>query len=1159
MTEILRQIPDEVLRAQREASDPSTSAWVAANAGSGKTHVLSQRVIRLLLRGVEPAKILCLTFTKAAAANMANQVFGTLAQWVALDDEALDGAIAQIEGRRPPAPSRARARRLFAEALETPGGLKVQTIHAFCTRLLHQFPFEADVAARFAVLEEFAQRDLLERLRLEVLLEAAGAPESRLGRALTAAITAGADKAFGAAVEDMIGKRDALIAWIERAGGVEPAIAELSTTLGAAPAETLESIERKMTQSPHLPVAEWDVVAARLATGSRSDCEQAVRLRTAASMPAAARAQAYLSVFLTAKGEPRNRIVTATFAAKHGELAGRLDAEQARLAPLVPQRRGVLARDRTAAALTVAEAVIRRYRREKENRGLLDYDDLIAKSLDLLANVEAAWVHYKLDLGIDHVLIDEAQDTSPPQWEIIRRLVSEFTAGEGVRSPQARSIFAVGDEKQSIFSFQGAAPEKFADMARHFAARHRDAELAFRHCKFQFSFRSGLNVLGAVDTVFAGPGIFPSITSDADGVPPHIALPGQAPGLVEIWPPIEGAPPPEIEAWDAPFDEPSQSNPQAKLAERIAATIRILLDQGRSPGDVLVLVRQRGALFEAIIRALKNAAVAVAGADRLVLTEHIAVMDLLVLADALLHESDDLALATVLKSPLFGFDDDQLFTLAWDRRGTLRAALRAARDPLGTAAAAKLERLAELARRKPPFGFYARLLGGEGGRRQILARLGAEAADALDEFLNLALAYEGTEAPSLQGFVAFMRAAATEVKRDMDIVRDEVRVMTVHGAKGLEAPIVILADTTTRPTGPRDPRILMLAPPGAPAGAPDCLVWAGTKDQDVPVMAAARTRARTEAENEYRRLLYVAMTRAAEHLIVCGAHGSNGKPTGCWFDLVHDALAPNAMDEPAIDGDGTVLRWRKIAGARPTQLPARRAPAPIEIPAWLSRTIEEAPIRPRALSPSRALDAARSIARVSADPDSMALLRGRLAHRLMQSLPELPPERRAEAARRHLDRAATQWPAAERDRLIAEVVAVLDDPRFAALFGPGTRAEVPIRGRIARLPRPPLPVSGQVDRLAVTESSILIADYKTDRPAPCRPEDAPAAYVAQLALYRAVLEKIYPGREVRAALLWTDSLELMELSAAALDAALAAVLSAQVPPGFMADLRKPAP
>jgi ATP-dependent helicase/nuclease subunit A len=1144
MTELPRQIPDDVLVAQRRASDPACSAWVAANAGSGKTHVLAQRVIRLMLRGVEPAKILCLTFTKAAAANMANQVFARLAQWVALDDAALDDAIARIEGDRPDATGRRRARRLFAQALETPGGLKVQTIHAFCARLLHQFPFEADVTARFSVLEEFAQRDLLERLRLEVLLRASAAPETTLGRALAAAITAGADKAFSAAVEDLIEKRDALGAWTERAGGIEAAIVELATTLGTIPGETLESLEHAMVESPNLPAAQWPVVAALLDAGASSEREQAARLRAAATMPNAARAHAYVSVFLTARGEPRNRIVTRAFAAKHRELAERLAAEQARLEPLARKRRAVLARDRTAAAVAIADAVVRRYAQEKQNRGLLDYDDLIEKSLALLGDVEAAWVHYKLDLGIDHVLIDEAQDTSARQWEIIRRLTAEFTAGEGVFGRHRRSIFAVGDEKQSIFSFQGAAPEHFADMARQFAARHRDAALEFRHCKFPFSFRSGSNVLGAVDCVFASPAIFRSITSDADGVPPHVGLPGKVPGLVEIWPPIAAVPTPEIEAWDAPFDEPSQSNPQVKLAERIAATIRILLDRGRSPGDILVLVRQRGALFEAVIRALKNADIAVAGADRLVLTEHIAVMDLLVLADALLQESDDLALATALKSPLFGFDDEQLFALAWNRSGTLRAALRAAADPRASAASIRLDRLAQLSRRAPPFDFYAHVLGREGGRRRFLARLGTETADALDEFLNLALAYETTGAPSLQGFVAFMRAAATEVKRDMDIVRDEVRVMTVHGAKGLEAPVVVLADTTTRPAGPRDPRILSLAAAAAPAGAADCLVWATAKDQDVPVMAAARERARAQAEDEYRRLLYVAMTRTAEHLIVCGAHGTNGKPAGCWYDLVEAALGPNATDEPAIDGDGTVRCWRKVPETTPERADTRHEAEPIEIPAWLGRTLEAAPGAPPSLAPSRAVKPDASIAPARSQQDGKARRRGQLAHRLMQSLPDLLPERRAAAAQGYLDRAAAPWEEAERARLVAEVLAVLGDPRFAVLFAPGTRAEVPIRGCLGRNGRPPLSVSGQVDRLAVTDATILIADYKTDRPAPRRPEEAPPAYVAQLALYRAVLEKIYPGREVRAALLWTDSLGLMELPAAALDAALARVLAA---------------
>jgi ATP-dependent helicase/nuclease subunit A len=789
-----RVIPDLVRQVQVDASDPTASAWVAANAGSGKTHVLAQRVIRLMLDGADPGKILCLTFTKAAAANMANRIFGTLAKWIALDDDALDAAIEELEGKAPNRRRRERARRLFAQALDTPGGLKVQTIHAFCTRLLHQFPFEADVAARFTVLEERAESDLLARLRLAVLLDAAAAPESALGRALSTAITVATDRTFAEAIDEAIRARDRLTAWLAHAGSIENAIAELSRLLGVAPDDTVEQIEAAMVEGPIFPPSEWAAAATILKQGATTDRERADILAAAAPATGTTRIDRYLQMFFNADETPRQRLVTKAMQTNAPTLAARLCEEQKRLVGLVARRRAVRARERTAALVTVANAVIGRYRAEKDRRGLLDYDDLIDKTLALMKKVDAAWVHYKLDLGIDHVLIDEAQDTSPKQWEIVKRLAEEFTAGEGARSVR-RTIFAVGDEKQSIFSFQGAAPEEFAAARLHFQRAHRETEINFLPCRFSHSFRSGVNVLGAVDKVFARSEIFASITTDADGVV-HSALPDASPGLVEIWPLIEAEKRPEIEGWDAPFDQVSDENPQVKLAKRIAAQVTALRARGCRAGDVLVLVRQRGPLFEAIIRTLKNAGIPVAGADRLILTEHIAVMDLMVLADALLLPDDDLALATVLKSPLFGFDDGQLFEIAYGRTTSLRTAL--ADNPAFAETAARLDSLAEGARRDTPFAFYARLLGAQQGRRKILARLGSEAADALDEFLNLALAYEASETPSLQGFIAWLRAATTVVKRDMDVAPEEVRVMTVHGAKGLEAPIVILADTTTR-------------------------------------------------------------------------------------------------------------------------------------------------------------------------------------------------------------------------------------------------------------------------------------------------------------------------------------------------------------------------
>jgi ATP-dependent helicase/nuclease subunit A len=1158
-----RSIPDAVRRRQAEASDPTCSVFVAANAGSGKTHVLAQRVIRLMLDGapggVDPSRILCITFTKAAAANMAARVFDRLRSWIALDDAELDAALAEIGVHGVDSGKRSRARALFAAALETPGGLKVQTIHAFCTRLLQQFPFEANVAARFSVLDDRSQNEMFDRVIMAVLLQAAGASESELGRALRHAVTGAADSTVRAKLQEAIGKREKIARSLDAAGSIEEAVAQLSCALGIDPSDDLAVIEKEIVEGPHLASAEWSAVAATFQEGSKRDKEQAARLTEALAASDASRPDAYLGVFFTDKGEPRASIITGPLARQYPSLAARLDAEKARLETLVARRRAVVCRNRTAALVTLAREVIARYGAEKDRRGLLDYDDLIEKAGAMLDAVNPSWVHYKLDLGLDHVLIDEAQDTSGKQWRIVRQLVSEFAAGAGARGLLTRTLFAVGDEKQSIFSFQGAAPRQYEEMRRYFATVFSGSEIGWRQVRFDYSFRSGANVLGAVDRVFAPAPIHRSITSDEAGMPSHLALPAAVPGVVEVWPMIEPEPKAEMEAWDAPFDAMPESSPRAKLAAKIAGTVRGWIADGTAvgdprrpltPGDVLILVRQRGPLFEAIIRALKNAGVAVAGADRLKLAEHIAVIDLMALADALLLPQDDLALATALKSPLFGFDDDLLFVLAWNRPASLRDTLAARaeeRQEFATAHAL-LVRCARMARDVTPFAFFAWLLGPQGGRRRIFARLGVEAADVLEEFLELALAYERQEPPSLQGFLAWLRAAQAEVKRDMEIERDEVRVMTVHGAKGLEAPVVILADTTTPPAGPPGPAPLMTVPqPRAAPGAPPCIVWPGRKDDDVAAVTAARTLARQEAENEHRRLLYVAMTRAAERLIVCGYQGAKKRPEGCWYDLVVNGLAASPDFKETGEGDAWVGRYRVVADHE--DAPAGKPPArstPHDIPAWLAAPVASEPARTVTLTPSTAYEESHAPRRhAAAGQDARrALERGRLVHRLLQSLPEIPAAERLAAAARFAERAGGVFTRDEQDHLVAAVLDLLDDARFAPLFAPGSRAEVPIVGRLARTGRPDIVVSGQIDRLVVTADAVLIADYKTNQVVPPTEQDAPPAYAEQLALYRAVLGRIYPGRTVRAVLVWTQRPALMEFSGVLLDAALVRVTSA---------------
>ena len=1126
-------IPVAVTDRQTSASDPGYSAWVSANAGSGKTHVLAQRVIRLLLAGVDPARILCITFTKAAAANMANKVFQELRGWTLLDDAALDGAMKAAGVKRIDAKVRTRARQLFALALDTPGGLKVQTIHAFCTQLLHLFPFEADVPARFEVLDEATETQMLGRLVLDVLLEAAEAPDSALGRALQHAMLAAADQTFQDMLREVIRLRDPLMGWVAEAGGVTEAMAQLARALGVRPDETVVEVQAAMFDDSVLAASEWAAIAAALKEGSKTDKEQGARFHALASLAAPDRIEAYIDIFCTKKRDKtKERIATSAVEKSDPDLCRRLNDERERVWRLVQRQRAVETRDRSSALFTIAYAVIARFRAEKNRRGLLDYDDLIDKTLDLLRDQRAAWVHYKLDRGIHHVLIDEAQDTSPKQWDIVKALVSEFFAGIGAHERE-RTIFAVGDEKQSIFSFQGAQPREFAATRKHFEREHARAGLEFVATEFKHSFRSGPVVLGAVDTVFARPEAHNGLSADAVA-PVHEALPDSAPGLVEIWDLETSDSFEKKEGWSAPFDVQSVASATAKLARRIARTVAIWQQQGRRPKDVLILLRRRGALFDAVIRALKNEHIAVAGADRLVLTQHIAVMDLMVLADAILLPEDDLALATVLKSPLFGLDDDALFEIAWKRGGSLNAALRLKRPEL----AERFERMRETARRMTPFAFYAWLLGADAGRRLILSRLGHEANDALDEFLNLALEYERTETPSLQGFIASLRRVETDIKRDMEMDRDEVRVMTVHGAKGLEAPIVILADTTTPAQGWHPPKLLRLPPERAVPGAAEQLVWAGPKDEDVGLVADSRARTEADARDEYRRLLYVAMTRAAERLVVCGTQGRNKIPDGCWYQLVRDALEAECVSEPADDGQSEVLRYRKGEAEPPRAVKAETSFAPPPIPDWLTRDAPHEKPSARTIAPSSVEDDA--VRRAPAPASAQALRRGSLTHRLMQSLPDIPDERRRAAAEDYLARSGADLPPEERGVIAEQVLRILAHEPFRMLFAPGSRAEVPIVGRLL-LPTGEVRVSGQVDRLVVTVDDVLIADFKTNRPAPRRFEDVPSGYKQQLALYRALLAKLYPERRIRAALVWTEVPDLMELSAAELDAALTQV------------------
>ena len=1148
---------------QATASNPVVSAWVAANAGSGKTYVLARRVIRLLLAGADPSKILCLTFTKAAAAEMSARVFDELANWATLNDEALFKEIAELTGKPPSDIALNTARQLFAKALETPGGLKIQTIHAFCERLLHQFPVEANVAGHFEVLDDVGKEHLINEAQRSVLLEAADHPTSPIANALSDAIANASDTGYQQALAAYLHSYKKLDQWLEQVGGIDGALQELASHFGISSNDTETGLKEQMLASPYMDGVYLESVRQELLQSSVKFEKMGVILTDALEPnPANVRVQAILSFYFTQKGEPRkiSSIASKDIIEIFTDLEERVAQEQEHLSRLLDKQKALATLDATRALLILGSTVSADYQRRKADTGMMDFDDLIEKAAQLLEKPDAAaWVHFKLDQGLDHILVDEAQDTSPRQWDVVSHLANEFFTGESARLVD-RTMFAVGDEKQSIYSFQGASPEKFFGMRNDFIKLSTAANKKFEKVSLSLSFRSTADVLGAVDLVFADEEIKTKLTKNPNEYVLHTAARLNQPGSVEVWKTFNA--PPKLEHdddWWKPLDRLAEDSKEVALAKKIATEIKTLTagdvrlegtGETITAGDILILTRKRGPQVEAINRALKSQGVPVAGSDRLKLLDNIAILDLMALADFVLLSEDDLALAGVLKSPLIGLSEDALFDLSHDRRGTLwnELYLRAQHgDAPYVKAHEQLDRWRREADFVPPFDFFLNILSRDLGRRAFLSSLGAETDEVLDAFLLQVQTYEQSEVPTLQGFVSWFRDGSVEIKRDMESSRDEVRVMTVHGAKGLEAPIVFLVNGGAPYHAVHQPDILGL---GDNDEAP--FIWKRGKEHQTEAQVESLARDKQSSMAEYYRLLYVAMTRARDRLYVVSTADKKGATNKeGWYATIFNALSEDANCQKIMGEDGEVERWRwqmSTASALPAKDHEEQKADLYRPPNWLSERVGEAPTALNYLSPSKALGADElsenidySAGEVDAGADMLADIppaeRGTLMHRLLECLPAHAPTEQPIIAARYLSEVLPQASAESRAIMQAEVLAVLSHPDMAALFDESTaKAEVTVAGRVD-LEATSVMVRGQIDRLIVSDERVHIVDFKTHRKIVI--EGAERKQIErQLALYAKLLTSLYPDKEIVASILWTSQPRLETLNSQSLETAL---------------------
>ena len=1119
---------------QRRASDPLAHAALSASAGTGKTQVLTARVLRLLLGGVDPGAILCLTFTKAGAAEMANRISARLAAWVRMPDVALRHDLFALGEEHDP-PALQRARRLFARVLETPGGLRIQTIHGFAQTLLASFPAEAGINPGFQPIEGRAEAELIRRTLATLLADAEARGDIGLiadVQALSLRLGEGGAQDYlmicarAERMIDALGDPAGFEAALLRAIGIEEATVDEAMAARLADDEIdVPTIEELIEVNRQWTTATGATIVANLTAFLAATPRDRISLLDTVGKK-----------LVTAKGEPcaataGQRKIHPDYAELLGEFAHWLvNLRRLRCAASLVAVQG--------AGLRAGQAFARAYRAAKRAAGVADFDDLIRWTRELLGQPGMGdWVRFKLDQRTDHVLVDEAQDTNADQWAIVDALASEYFSGQSEADRRWRTLFMVGDYKQAIFGFQGTDPRQFDSFRRLIAERAAAAGEAaldsdlwareFRDLSIDASFRSSPPILQVVDALIG------EVGHEAMGLRtrpnPHGAAHSERPGEVLWWPPFS---PPDADDGGEEGEEGWISEPVRLYADALARQVRKWLDEATPlasterplcAGDILILVRSRSELASLLVARLYAHGVPVAGIDRLHLSKPLAVKDLLSAIAFAVQPHDDLNLAGLLVSPLGLIDQEQLRSLAHGRKGSLWAALQARRDePEFAAPFALLSELLAAADFVTPARFLENLLSGPAdGRRKLLERLGDAARDPIEELIASALEFEAQEGASLDRFLAWFSRGHVEVKRDPASGGDAVRVMTVHGAKGLEAPLVILADATHDPArvgrraqsidlplGPERRAVPLLRPRGEEMVSPYAELIAAERESDL---------------EEHWRLAYVGLTRAAERLVITGVQPRGQVVDDSWHSRAAAAMV--ALGATARAGPwGEGLSWDGRGATRAPRLRAgRRAQHPVVIPDWARRPapLEERP--PRPLSPSASVPDVEVHAPPSPDMRAAAE-RGILLHSLFERLPAVPAADRRAAALAWLARGKVGDPAVAQE-IADAALTVIENPAFAGLFAPEALAEAPIA---ATLPDGRV-IAGTVDRLCVGDDIVRVVDFKTGRRVPESVDALPAGHIAQMRAYADALGVIFPGRRIEASLLYTHGPLLITL------------------------------
>lgn len=1073
---------------QLRSSDPTKSVWASASAGTGKTKVLTDRVLKLLLSGTSPQKILCLTFTKAAAGEMLERINHTLISWTKASASELEDSLLSIFGRPPTNDEKIIAQSLFHISLKSAKQAQIQTIHSFCQSILRQFPFEAGITPGFQVIDEPKSYDLIRRVSHSIFanIDSSKGFDQETLNALTFMETNIHDSSLEELQNEIISSKVEFKILIDQF-------------------KTQENYEKFLKKTMQITQSADDYFATLFSTldkyGALSLSQDELdnniiqQYNDYYNLDKEGRKKSFDSVknlFLTLLDVPRLKIISSKTAKTHPELLEVIQAIQSAILETDQALKALRLIQASKYLFILASQLITTYEEYKNKLGYIDYDDLIYLTQRLLGNSEyKEWILYKLDGGIEHILIDEAQDTSPAQWRIIEAIMQEFYSGN--ETSQNRTIFVVGDEKQSIYSFQGADIKAFNNMKTYLAKQMSDSRRSFEIVELAYGYRSTTAIIDFVHKVF---------NKLSDRFPTHANIKcfrSNHPGKVEIWPLITSEEKTNL-FWPV-FTKNQQISPSQELANNIAAYIKAEIASGKilpstgkpiSAGDFMILIRRRNNATTEIITALQDQGLEVAGIDRLIIADSLVAKDLISLAKFVLQPLDNLNLATLLKSPFIGINDDELQTLILsDKKQSIWHNLHTSK---WGEIYKKLEQFKQLYLTYSLQDFFHIILNILGYRKQLLDFNGEESLDIINEFLELTNSFAKEISNNLQEFVLWFEHNPTEIKRNIE-KNNKIRIMTIHGAKGLQAGVVILADTTSTPINQN-----------SITWTPDHLaLWGASSLNTNNYLSAIKIYNQSTDYEEYLRLLYVAMTRAEDHLIVTGYSNKKDAPKNSWYQIIMDNMVEVGYSE--------------------TEYPFLRSPAliyhnhgktPIAKPE-AKNAIISLPPPPVISDPIIKHTEVRMTKGANPLKSNEGLLFGSIFHKVME---DMIRSQDFTLARNHP--MLRLLPQRQQSFISNKIKTLIEKPDFKDLLGLEIHNEISLGLKESNNMR-----IGRIDLMAIDKRQITIIDYKTDKKSNLN--EVPTEYIEQLAFYKKAISQIYPQHKVITKILWLETLELQEV------------------------------